>query len=485
MRFIFISLLILLFSSIISQTRNPAVSGQWYPADKEKLKNMLKKFYNNVELTNEQRNLIPYGIVSPHAGFVYSGQVAMNGYYLLKNRDFQTVILLGTSHHYLNNKISVYNGDYYESPLGNVPINKQIAEKIISDNPNIGFYQQLHSKEHSLEAQIPFIQFMKDSIEIVPIVVSTRDFSKLDRLAEIITEIVEENPQEFLFVASTDMSHYHNYSTACKMDKKVSDMIIAKKWSKLKDDIVSGKSELCGYYSFYVFRKVLGNIGYQKPHLLKYANSGDIKYIGNKSRVVGYSSIVFTEEPEDKNTFTLSDSEKEKLLALARKSIEYSLKTGKKYTPPVPDNEKLRKELAVFVTLNKNGHLRGCIGQLKAREALYKAVANMAYSAAFNDYRFSSVSEQELADINIEISVLTPPQKIKDIDKIKMGRDGVWIKKGFSSGVYLPQVAEETGWDKKTFLESLCSSKAGLAKDAYLDEDTDIYIFQVCKFKER
>ncbi|MCK4696259.1 MAG: AmmeMemoRadiSam system protein A, partial [Candidatus Cloacimonetes bacterium] len=126
----------------------------------------------------------------------------------------------------------------------------------------------------------------------------------------------------------------------------------------------------------------------------------------------------------------------------------------------------------------------GCIGHMQARMPMYKAIAEMAVSAAFEDYRFTPVREQELENVQIEISVLSPMQRIFDHKKIRMGIDGVWIKKGMRSGVYLPQVATETGWDRKTFLESLCAQKAGLDKDAYLDPDTEIYIYQVEKFSE-
>lgn len=173
------------------------------------------------------------------------------------------------------------------------------------------------------------------------------------------------------------------------------------------------------------------------------------------------------------------------LLNLARESIKYYLQNRSEMIIDAPDNPELLKDRAVFVTLNFNGNLRGCIGHMQARLPLYQAVIKMAVGAAFEDPRFPSVqNEKELEDIEIEISILSPMKRIYDFKKIRLGIDGVWIKKGFRSGVFLPQVATETGWDLDTFLGNLCSHKAGLPYDAYKDHDTEIYIYQVEKFME-
>jgi AmmeMemoRadiSam system protein A len=183
--------------------------------------------------------------------------------------------------------------------------------------------------------------------------------------------------------------------------------------------------------------------------------------------------------------FMLTDNQKNLLLKIARESIEHFLTTGKKVKPEIPEADILKNELAVFVTLKLAGNLRGCIGHMEAREPLYLAVSNMAYAAAFEDPRFTPVTAAELDSIVIEISVLTPMQKIEDYRKIRLGIDGVLVKKGWKSGVFLPQVAEETGWDLDTFLQYLCAHKAHLPADAYQKPDIDIFIFQVIKFSEK
>ena len=180
----------------------------------------------------------------------------------------------------------------------------------------------------------------------------------------------------------------------------------------------------------------------------------------------------------------MTNEQKKYLLKLARDCIEYYLYNRiKKNIQPINDVE-LLEESAVFVTLNQLGCLKGCIGHMQPRGPLYKSVADMAVAAAFEDPRFTPIKESDLDSLKIEISILSPMQKIKDYREIQLGKDGVLIRQNFNSGVFLPQVAEETNWDLETFLTNLCSHKAGLNPDAYLDPETEIFIFQVEKFSD-
>ncbi len=171
----------------------------------------------------------------------------------------------------------------------------------------------------------------------------------------------------------------------------------------------------------------------------------------------------------------LSDREKETLLHIAKTVIE-SKARGKPVPKFTVDSPKLKENRGAFVTLNKGGQLRGCIGYIQARKPLYQTVEEMAAQAAFHDPRFDPVTERELPDLEIEISVLTPLKRIKGVEEIEVGKHGIFIEKGFYSGLLLPQVATEYRWDRKTFLEHTCF-KAGLPKDSWKDEDTVISIF--------
>lgn len=467
-----------------AKIRKLAVAGMWYPENKTELENTLKKLFDSVTFFDEEENINPFGMIVPHAGYAYSGEVAAYNFSLLNDKHFDTVILLGTSHHYLENVVSIYDGDYYQTPLGEVEIDREITGKIIETHKRFVFREYVHTKEHSIESQIPFLQYQLSNFKIVPILTSTHDLLLLNELAETIAKIIKKSDKKILMVCSTDMSHFHDYQFAQKMDKYTIDLILNKSQEELKHAILNGSSELCGYYALNPFLKILKvAYGIEQGKLLKYANSGDAMGDFTSKSVVGYCSIVYQKKVDSKNEF-LSDIEKEYLLNLARKSITYYEENGKHYSPELPASDILQKDLAVFVTLNKDSSLRGCIGQMIAREPLYLAVNNMAVSAAFEDFRFNRVTSDELENIDIEISVLTPLEKIYDYKQIKMGIDGVWIRKGRNNGVFLPQVATETGWNQDTFLENLCEHKAHLPKDAYKDKDTEIYIFQVLKFSE-
>jgi AmmeMemoRadiSam system protein A len=171
----------------------------------------------------------------------------------------------------------------------------------------------------------------------------------------------------------------------------------------------------------------------------------------------------------------LNDGEKETLRHIAKTVIQ-SKARGKPVPEFTVDSRTLKEKRGAFVTINRKGQLRGCIGYIKALRPLHETVEEMAAQAAFHDPRFDPVSERELPDLEIEISVLTPLKKIKDVEEIEVGKHGILMEKGFSSGLLLPQVATEYGWDRETFLEHTCY-KAGLPKDAWKDEDTVICIF--------
>ena len=483
--------LMLFSTNLWAETLEPSLAGTWYPGSKKELESMLSKFFNNVEL-GKNKSIVPLGIISPHAGLVYSGPIAAYGYSLLKNGNFDTIIIMATSHRYNAGKVSIYNGDKVKSPLGTSNVDKEIVLKLIAANPDFESIPQVFTGgENSFETQLPFLQYQLPDAQVVPIMTATTDYSLLNNLADALISILENTDKKVAIVASSDMAHFHPYKETVSMDQHTIDMVLSMDIDELKKEVQKGKCELCGIHSVYPFMKVMKHFGADKPIMLAYQNSADITGDRYSSHIVGYSSIVFPElesgiKKEDSYTEQglYSKEEKKYLLDLARKSITYYLENGNRFKPEKPVYEKLSEERAVFVTLNEHGELRGCIGHMHAQMPLYKAISEMAVSAAFEDPRFPKVKENELKDINIEISVLTPMEQITDWKQIRMGIDGVWIKKGWRSGVFLPQVATDTGWDRATFLENLCAHKAGLPKDAYKDPSTEIYIYQVEKFSE-
>ena len=176
----------------------------------------------------------------------------------------------------------------------------------------------------------------------------------------------------------------------------------------------------------------------------------------------------------------LTEDERKQLREIARTVIEHRI-DNRRPPPFEAASERLKEKRGAFVTVHKRGQLRGCIGNIRGREPLYQTVARMAEEAAFNDPRFPPLSKQELDDIDIEISALTPLKKIERVEEITVGKHGIYVEKGFFSGLLLPQVATEQGWDQQTFLEQTCF-KAGLNKDAWKEKDTKIYVFSADVF---
>ncbi|KPJ66373.1 hypothetical protein AMJ44_08430 [candidate division WOR-1 bacterium DG_54_3] len=454
-----------------SDVRKPAVAGMFYPETKAELSKQIKHFLDNVKYRKVKGELI--ALIVPHAGYDYSGQVAAYAYKELEGRRFKRVILIGPSHHVTFDGISVGEFDYYETPLGRVEVDRDFANKLVKSGGKISFIRAAHLREHSLEVQLPFLQtVLRKEFKIVPLIFGNSSFKNSQNLAISLAKLVDEDT---LIVCSTDWSHYHDYETAKKMDRKGIDAVLQGDIASFAEMLEKGECEACGVPAVITTMLLADSLGVNKIQLLKYANSGDVT--GDRSKVVGYAAIAFAYESSP-----LSDEEKKELLMIARKTLESYLSKKKVPEFKVPKGT-LMERRGAFVTLTKDGKLRGCIGYIQPIKPLAEAVQDMAIAAATRDTRFPSVIRSELPEIEIEISVLSKLQKVNNIDEIKIGRDGLYIIKGLRSGLLLPQVATDWGWDRKQFLEEVCY-KAGLPKDAWKDEDTILYRFSADVFHE-
>ncbi len=450
-------------------------AGQFYPGDKAELDSMVDGFLQEAETPELSGNI--RALIVPHAGYEYSGQVAGYGYKVLSKKSFNRVIIIGNSHQEYFDGISVWNSGYFETPLGKIEIDEDFADKLIKANDKIYFKESAHLQEHSLEVQLPFLQRVfsaqggpASGWKIVPIILGNQS-GQVEILINALKNLIDENT---LVIASSDLSHYPNYKDAQYSDNKVIEAILTNKRENLNETISQLENEgiadlqtcACGQDAIEV---VMGLMEGKTAKLLKYANSGDLSRPAgaDKSRVVGYTSIVFTDS---------------RLLEIARQAVETYIKEGK-IIQIKEDDKALNQHQGAFVTLEKNGQLRGCIGSFKSDKPLYQVVIEMAISAAVNDPRFNPVIKDELNDLEYEISVLSPLRKVDSWKEIEIGKHGVQIGQGNRGGVFLPQVATENNWDKEIFLSNLCSQKAGLPADCYKDTDTEIYVFTAQVFK--
>ncbi|HOW51977.1 MAG TPA: AmmeMemoRadiSam system protein B [bacterium] len=490
MRFALAFTLIFATLLLMAETRAPARAGQWYQADPKALAAEVKGHFAAVPGDVASRSLSPFVIVSPHAGFAYSGRVAAHAYAGLTPRQFDTVIIIGTSHSFQNGVVALSPADYFETPLGAVPVDRDIVNRLSKADKRFVPSAEIHKPEHSIEAQLPFLQEKLQSFSIVPVLTATNDMALLDLFAKELVKGLDASKKKILIIVSTDLSHFHDYDTARKMDGETLNLMSTGKWDALRSKIFNGACEACGFFAFHIAARVLEHYGVTGGTLVKSENSGDIVQESRPGGVVGYGAIIFEKKKggaakEEPTGGATDAAERKYLLKLARTSIDHYLKYGEELKPDKPDAGILTADRAVFVTLKVRGELRGCIGQLEARGPLYKAVAEMANSAAFHDPRFSPVKKEEMKNIDIEISILTPPQKIDSYKKIVLKRDGVIVRSGGRGGVFLPQVATETGWDIDTFLGELCSQKAGLPENCYKDKSTELSVFQVELFSEK
>jgi AmmeMemoRadiSam system protein B/AmmeMemoRadiSam system protein A len=464
----------------MKEIREPVVAGAFYPDNPEVLSRDVKRYLENAKKEKLEGEII--ALISPHAGYMYSGQVAAHGYKLIEGKTFESVIVVAPSHQALFKGASLYNRGGYRTPLGVVPADIDLSKKMMEKRKEIQFLPDAHSKEHSLEVQVPFLQVVLKSFKLIPIVMEPYwNWETCQYLALAIAESVRG--KKVLLIASSDLSHFHSYDQAVKLDRIVLNHIERFDPEGLNRDLKNGRCEACGGGPIISIMLAAKALGANKGKVLKYLNSGDVT--GDRGRVVGYAAGVFykaaggrekmKEEKRVGVDLGLNEEEKKTLHHIAKTVIENKTR-GK----PVPDfkieSPILKENRGAFVTIQKRGQLRGCIGYIEGHGPLHKTIEKMAEAAAFNDPRFTPVKEKELPELDIEISVLTPLKKIRDVNEIQVGKHGIYIKKGWSSGLLLPQVATEYDWDRQTFLEHTCQ-KAGLPSNAWKEKDTEIYIF--------
>jgi hypothetical protein len=468
-----------------SSDRQPSVAGRFYSADKVTLTKDITKLFESCKKSPGDWNV--RALICPHAGYIFSGEVAASAYSVIpKNRVYKNVFIIGSSHVMYFDGASVYNSGDFVTPLGKISVNREIANRLILNNKVFAFPTNAHLQEHSIEVQLPFIQYyLKDHPSIVPVIIGTDNENTVRKIAEALRPwFTPEN----LFVISSDFSHYPSYKNAVEIDNITAMSILSgdpKKFLSTLSTNASNKisglaTSMCGWTSGLTLLYLAEGNTNLEMKLIDYANSGDSP-AGGKEEVVGYNAIEMIEKKTDTQNskdedFIFSEKERKQLFTIAKNSIESKLSNKK---PDITDEKSmpgnLKKPFGAFVTLKINGNLRGCIGRFISTEPLYQVVQKSAISSAFEDPRFSPLSKDEYTRTDIEITVLGPLKKISDIKEIVLGKHGIYIKKGFNAGTMLPQVATENGWTVEEFLGYTSRDKAGLGWDGWKDAEIFIY----------
>jgi len=475
--------------------RKPAVAGSFYPADPDELRKMIQGFLSAAKKPEPEGDLI--ALLAPHAGYMYSGLAAAHSYKMLEGTNWDTVVIIGASHrpspYVMKGWFTIVPKGSFETPLGMVGIDSRIARDILEGGAMFTADAASHHLEHSIEVQLPFLQVVLKEFKLVPILVGRAEYSDIEEGAMVIARALKG--KKALLIASSDLSHYPADDAARKSDTGVLDALSSLDPARFKErcslavkkGIPGLEVAACGEDAILLTLLTSIALGSNRAGILFYANSHDAG--GAPDAVVGYGAMAFyrgrpKRTGQEEALEPISPKGQKMLLSLARETIKSFLTHKKVPALKEYEEEELNRPLGVFVTLREAGSLRGCIGNIVGGQPLYESVRDMAVAAATQDPRFPPVAASELKDISIEISVLSPIRRIGDVKEIVLGKHGVIIRKGVRSGLFLPQVADETGWDLQRFLNEICTQKAGLSTECWKDKEAEVSVFTVQVFEE-
>ena len=446
----------------MASIRPAAVAGMFYPGEPRALAAEIARFLG-ADDAPAPRLAFPKALVVPHAGYVYSGAVAARAYQELAAARgiVRRVVLLGPAHRVPVRGLAAPGVDAFETPLGTITLDRA-ALRALAELPQVVRSDPAHALEHALEVQLPFLQTVLGEFSLVPLAVGTAGVAEV---AEVLERLW--GGAETLLVISTDLSHYHAYAEARRIDAATLARIAARA-TDLDHDEACGATPLNGLLACARKRDI-------PVRLLAACNSGDTA--GGMDSVVGYSSFALYEQ---------SDAQAgETLIAIARAAIEEKLlgRAAARFDAPW-----LERAGATFVTLLKNGELRGCIGSLEATRPLAQDVAENALAAALRDPRFAELSAAEWPQCEVEVSFLSTPKPIRFTDEadllrqIHAGEDGLILEAEGRRARFLPQVWQGVP-DTRAFRGQRLR-KAGLPADTRL-ETCRISRYRVMKFDGR
>jgi AmmeMemoRadiSam system protein B/AmmeMemoRadiSam system protein A len=448
----------------------------------------------------------PVALISPHAGYRFSGRAAATGYALLRGRDIHRAIVLAISHHFPLRGASIADVSYFETPLGLIPVDAEAVARLRKSRV-VGVVPEAEVEEHSLEMQLPLLQRVLTSFTLVPILVGEMAEADYRELAGILAEIVDS---QTVVIASSDFTHRgesYGYEvpgpgSVAERLRVVDDGSVAQILNLDRKGLLAHASKtgttICGLHPIALLLELLARFPGMRGQVMSRYTSADIT--GDWSSSVTYVDVAFTGRwsagaklagagAGGEAMLSLDHQDRATLMRLARTSLEASVRKGR-FEPQVrqlvPITKSLERKAGAFVTLQckmgddgrclgRGSDLRGCIGTIEPTDSLYDTVAMRAASAALEDTRFPhAVSATELPFITIEISVLTPPQPIKGPEEIVIGKHGIVLSRGWNRATFLPQVAPEQGWDRETTLRHL-ALKAGLDADGWKKAEFRVY----------
>ncbi len=472
--------------------RPPAVAGMFYPGDGAKLRKFVEDSLNAAVKEDFLRPI--RAILAPHAGYVYCSQGLGAAYKQIAGTAFtyDTVVLIGPSHHVRTTAAAISSADLWKTPLGDIPVDTALAGKLVDESDRIEFNDVAHAKEHSLEVQLPYLIVASGGrpFKIVPIVTSSSDRLDQEVVARALVKFAGDAGT--LIVISTDLSHYPNADTAVQVDRRILDAVRTLNPETVisEDRAIMTKRypglavTMCGIDAVLCVLRAAQGLGITDAKVVSYSHSGMAG--GNTENVVGYGAMVFTgsekkagERETGPITLSFSAESRRELIAMARDAAKAAVK-GEWVSYEESKTPELQVRAGCFVTFKHKGRLRGCIGRFTSDAPLWRTVREMAVASATEDLRFRAnpITAEEIPQLEVEISVLSPLRRVRDpLKEIILGRDGIVIRDKGRSGTFLPQVATETGWSLEEFLGHCAREKAGLPWDGWKSPSAEVYAY--------
>ena len=433
--------------------RVPVVSGTFYPASLSQLKARIEGMVDEKAVKEEV-----IGLISPHAGYIYSGPVAGAVISRIKFKD--TFIILGPNHTGIGKPCSIMTEGIWKTPLGEVEIDSELGKQILATSSYLQEDYTAHQFEHSIEVQLPLLQYFKPDIKLVPIILAYSSGAIYKEIGREIAKAVKDSNREVVIIASSDMTHYEPQESAQRKDNKAIEAILDLNEDELLKRVDELSITMCGYAPTVSLISAARELGATGAELVKYQTSGDTT--GDYSSVVGYAGIIITKMSP--------------LVRLAKKTVETYVKAGK--TPqPGELTPEMRQRAGVFVSIHKFGELRGCIGTIEPQEDnVAEEIITNAIGSATRDPRFPPIAPNELKDLTYSVDVLTPPELIEGKDQLDPRKYGVIVEAGLGRGLLLPDLA---GVDSVDLQIEICRVKAGIAPD----DPIKLYRFEVIRYK--
>lgn len=467
------------------------LAGQWFPASESGLRDDLNERLRGIHPVRKQ-NIC--AAVVPHAGYRFSGAVAAGVYLRIDPKPLKRIVIMGPSHYVgMENRVSIPDATRFRTPLGTMAVDTAFVAQL-RKLPFVTHEPRAHLREHSDQIQLPLIQHcLSTKIPVVCIVCGQFDSKHLVEAATAMKELLDDGT---LVVASSDFTHYGaNYGYVPftqDVEKNIEtlDMGVFELFARkdLKGFLtyldktgatVCGRDPLAFLLAMMPTDAVVQKTGYETSGKMLHDRSNSVSYIG--ALVNGkWPSARETPKKEPASTGLLEKNDCDKLLSLARSTLQCAFKEGESTAlakVPALVTTGMQSVRGGFVTLNLNGALRGCIGEIMPRREIWKVVREQSLNAAFHDTRFEPLTQEEFSRLSIEISILTPLRPVSSWKEIEIGKHGILLTLANRSAVFLPQVAPEQGWDIEQTLNHL-AMKAGLPHDAWRDKKATFFVFE-------